>query len=266
MPANPTQMSSEIAQRQPDSHPVRTAAGDQSAPSSLERASSERPAQFEDLQVRVGARIQLIFSRRDRGAALSSTLIGYAAHEFLIVRAPVQGGLAVKVQNDEWFKVRLFTGVLLAEFETAVTRQFVAPASYWHLGYPAVVRISTLRAALRAPVDLAARATCDGQPAPAEVRIVDLNELGAKILAPSVLGARDASLQLEFTLPTGIHGEVVQISVAARIKAIKTIERSGDNTPAHAHGLQFHAVGEREKLLLQNFALLRLSEVRADGA
>jgi len=232
----------------------------------LEQAAPEQLAQFEDLQVRVGARIQLIFSRRDHGAPLSSTLIGYAAREFLIVRAPVQGGLAVKVQNDEWFKVRLFTGLLLAEFETAVMRQFGAPASYWHLGYPANVRISTLRAALRAPVDLAARATCDGQPAPADVRIIDLNELGAKILAPSVLGERDASLQLEFALPIGVNSEVVQVSVAAQIKAIKAIEPSGGNAPAHSHGVQFQNVGERERLVLQNFALLRLNEVRADGA
>ncbi len=234
--------------------------------SSSEQAPSERLAQFEDLQVRVGARIQLILSRHDRGAALSSTLIGYAAKEFLIVRTPVEGGLAVKVQNDEPFKVRLFTGVHVVEFETAVMRQFGAPASYWHLGYPANVRISTLRAALRAPVDLAARATCEGQPTPADVRIVDLNVLGAKILAPSVLGERDASLQLEFALPMGVDGEVVQLSVAAQIKAIKAIERSGDDAPKHAHGVKFQNLGERERLVLQNFALLRLNEVRADGA
>src|SRR5882672_2234472 len=136
MPARATQISSDLVHRQSDSHRVRTAAGDQSVTSSSEQAPSERLAQFEDLQVRVGARIQLILSRHDRGAALSSTLIGYAAKEFLIVRTPVEGGLAVKVQNDEPFKVRLFTGVHVVEFETAVKRQFAAPAFYWHLGYP----------------------------------------------------------------------------------------------------------------------------------
>jgi len=81
-----------------------------------------------------------------------------------------------------------------------------------------------------------------------DVRIIDLNELGAKILAPSVLGERDASLQLEFALPIGVNSEVVQVSVAAQIKAIKAIEPSGGNAPAHSHGVQFQNVGERERL------------------
>jgi hypothetical protein len=231
----------------------------------LEAALPERSGQFEELHARAGARVQLVFSGARRNEPVASVLIGYLAHEFLIVKAPVVGGLAIKAQNDEWLKVRLFTGVFLAEFDTSVQRQFVAPVSYWHLAYPEAVRISMLRAARRAQVDLTAHVDGEGQQSAHEVRLVDLSELGARIVAPSALGEPGSVIRLGFSLPRSINGDSTPVSVAARIKAVKLTAGEGDTPSTHAHGVQFEDLGESDRLRLQNFVLLRLNDGRARG-
>lgn len=224
--------------------------------------TAEQSGQFEDLNARVGARLQLLLPRPSGGEPVASTLIGYLAHEFLIINAPVVGGLVLRVQNDEPLKARLFTGTLVVEFDTSVQRQFAAPVAYWHLAYPASVRISTLRAAQRVPVDLPAQIECEGQAAPGEGRLVDLNELGARLVAPGVLGQPGSTMQVKFSLPAPKGGEPTEISVTATIKGVRAIE--GNET--QSHGVQFEAVNERDRLLLQNFVLLRLNEARVRAA
>jgi len=233
--------------------------------SSAEPASSQRTAELEDLRVRIGARLQLLFSRASRTTTLPSTLIGYLAPEFLIVKAPTESGLAVKVSNEEWLKVRLFNGIHLIEFDTTVRRQFVAPLSYWHPAYPTVVRTSTLRAAQRVRVDIAAHVETDGQPSLAEARIVDLTELGARIVAPAPLAAAESSIRIAFAVPLGSEVAPLQLSISAKIKSVKIVEGS-PGAQFHAHGVQFDGLQEREKLILQSFVLLQLNEVFADGA
>ena len=226
---------------------------------------SERTGQFEDLQAKVGSRVQLVFSRSGGSDLYASTLIGYLAHEFVIVKAPVQGALKLRVQNDELLKLRLFTGVHLVEFDTSLLRQFAAPLSYWHLAYPAVVRISTLRAAQRVAVDLPVRVEHGAEPSPCDARLVDLNELGAKVAASNALGETGSAIRLAFTIPAGVNAEPLEVSVSAKIKAVKVVANAAGGQGAaqtFAYGVQFDGLDEQNKLILQNFVLLRLNDIR----
>lgn len=221
-------------------------------------------ARFGDLNVRVGARIQLVVSAFGRRSQLASTLLGYAEPEYLIVRTPAEGGLAVRLQNGESLDVRLFTGTHVVEFRTSLLRQFSAPISYWHLSYPQDVRVTTLRAAPRTRVDLAAQANRDGAAA-VPVRLTDLSALGAKVLAPEPLGERGQTLELAFDIPRGPQGAAAKIAVAATIRGIKPLAAAGDAPPSYAHGLQFENLGESDQVLLQNFVLQKLNDAPAAG-
>ncbi|MFN3565716.1 MAG: flagellar brake protein, partial [Burkholderiaceae bacterium] len=185
-------------------------------------------------------------------------------NEFLIVRTPVEGGLAVRLQTDEFIDVRLFTGTHVVEFRTSLLRQFGAPMSYWHLSYPGEVRVATLRAAPRARVDLGAQARGNGAPAAVPVRLIDLSTYGTKAIAPEPLGERGQTLELEFAVPRA-HGADARIAVKATIRAIKPVAASGDAPPSHAHGLRFENLSESDQVLLQNFVLQKLNEAPATG-
>jgi c-di-GMP-binding flagellar brake protein YcgR len=229
---------------------------------SPESPSAELSGQFEDLNVRVGARMQLLFPKASRVEGVASSLIGYCPHEFLIVRAPVVGGLVLKAHNDEALKARLFTGTNVVEFDTSVRRQFGGSVAYWHLAYPERIRVSTLRAALRAAVDLVATVELGGQGDPVPVRVADLSELGARVVAPAEIGAAGTTVRLKFSLPGPIGADTAEISATASIKAVRQLV-GGE---MRSHGLQFEEVSERDRLLMQNFVLLRLNDGRARTA
>lgn len=227
-------------------------------------SSGAHRARFGDLNVRVGARLQLVVSAFGRTSPFASTLLGYAENEYLIVRTPAEGGLAVRLQTGETLDVRLFTGTHVVEFPTSLLRQFSAPISYWHLSYPEDVRVITLRAAARARVDLGAQANRGGAAA-VPVRLADLSALGARVLAPEPLGERGQTLELAFDIPRGPQGATAKIAVAATIRSVKPLAAAGDAPPSYAHGLQFENLSESDQVLLQNFVLQKLNEAPAAG-
>ncbi|GAB4483910.1 MAG: hypothetical protein OHK0044_33350 [Burkholderiaceae bacterium] len=175
------------------------------------------------------------------------------------MRTPVEGGLGVRLENGTPIDVRLFTGTHVVEFPTSLLRQFGAPISYWHLGYPEEVRVATLRAAPRARVER-------GAPDPVPVRLVDLSAYGAKVLAPESLGERGQTLRLEFEIQRAAQGAAAKIAVSATIRGVKQIPSAGDEAaPNYAHGLQFENPSEGDQVLLQNFVLQKLNDAPATG-
>lgn len=229
-----------------------------------EPAAAHR-ARFGDLNVRVGARLQIVVSMFGRKSPFASTLLGYAENEFLIVRTPVEGGLGVRLENGTPIDVRLFTGTHVVEFPTSLLRQFGAPISYWHLSYPKEVRVATLRAAPRARVELGAQAHRDGAPDPVPVRLIDLSAYGAKVLAPEPLGERGQTLRLEFEIQRAAQGAAAKIAVSATVRGVKQIASADKAAPNYAHGLQFENLSEGDQVLLQNFVLQKLNDAPATG-
>lgn len=214
------------------------------------------PARFQDLRIAVGCRLRLLSSGFGRHTQFASTLIGYVENEFLIVRTPVDRGLSVRMQNGEWVKVRLFTGTDVAEFDVGLQRQFSAPISYWHLDWPAHVRLIPLRAVRRTPVDLAVQVQTEGagsQPA----RCTDLSVRGAHLTAPQPLGESDATIVVCLELPRNGGGDTEKVSLTGKIRSVKAVAENGGQPAHHSHGIQFADVSERDALLLQHFVLHR---------
>jgi c-di-GMP-binding flagellar brake protein YcgR len=217
-------------------------------------------ATFEDVAPRVGTRLQLIVPMLGRKDHFGSTLLGYAEPDYLIVRTPVDGGLAVRLANGEVLEVRLFTGVRVVEFGTTLLRQFGAPISYWHLAYPQSVRVVTLRAAPRARVELDAQAQCAGSPA-VPVRLADLSAQGARVLATQPLGEPGGALELVFELPRGAG--TAKIAVNATIRSVRSQAAAGETR--YVHGVHFDNLSEHDQIVLQNFVLQKLNDEPAAG-
>jgi hypothetical protein len=242
----------------------------QAAPSSTAESQAAAPPSssasglsFEDLRLRVGARLQLLLARYGRTDSFGSVLIGYVEGEYLIVRTPTEGGFAMSLANGEWLKVRLFTGTRVAEFDTALQRQFGAPVSYWHLQYPQTVRASILRVVPRVRVELPVQVVSGD--APVAARIVDLGEHGAQIVAAQPLGERDGHVQLRFGVPTGSDGADVAMSLKATIRAVKPLPAGAPEQTEYAHGVRFDNPNDQDRLMLQNFVLQRLAAMPSDG-
>jgi c-di-GMP-binding flagellar brake protein YcgR len=228
--------------------------------------SPGRAVQFDELRVRVGTRLQLLFDRFARTAQFPSTLIGYLDGQYVIARTPVEGGLRVTAENGEPLKVRLFTGTHVVEFATTVLRQFGPPVSYWHLEYPAAVDTVTLRAEPRARVDLPVQVRSAGAPDPVAARFVDLSSSGAQVIADRALGDRETVVELSFSVDAGADGAKGTVAVSARVKAVRAMPGAPDSAPGYAHGLQFENLGENDRIVLQNFVLNRLYDGPAAGA
>ena len=216
-----------------------------------------RQADFSDLHVAVGCRVQLRISSFGREKQFATALIGYLPDEFLIVRTPIEGGLPLRLQNGDVLKARLFTGTDVVEFDTAVARQFGAPAPYWHLGYPDQVRLISLRAAPRMPVDLPVQVRTGAAAAQQPGRFTDLSALGAQVVTAQSLGDPGADIVIAFSLPRNGGSPPVELSVAAKIKSVKPLPDAGDGVTGCAHGVQFDNLDERAAMLLQNFVLAR---------
>jgi hypothetical protein len=222
--------------------------------------AGDRSRQFEELRPWVGARLQLVLSRSPTERPATSSLLGYLVHEYLIVKTPFENGLAVRAQIDEWLKVRLFTGMHLVEFDASVLRQYGTPAWNWHLAYPSVVRVSTLRATQRATVRLEGHAHIAGASDPVAVYVLDLSDLGARIQAEVPLGERETSLRLVFSVPVAGAPEPAQMAIEARIRSVRELPAKTDAAALYAHGVQFENLRDTDRLILQNFVLHRLND------
>jgi c-di-GMP-binding flagellar brake protein YcgR len=204
--------------------------------------------------------VQILIRRFQQSSRFSSSVIGYAADEYVIVKTPTESGFSVPLQNGEPMQVRMFTGTHVAEFETTLLRQFRAPVFYWHLEYPAAINLIGLRTAPRVRMDVTGRAQLSSPQESCDVRVLDVSADGGQIVGPDNLGKKEMVLALTVPLGQDADGKPNEVSMNATIKTLKPLGAEG-NAPARcSYGLKFEFSTEVDQLRVQNFVLQRLHD------
>lgn len=213
---------------------------------------------FEDMKLQVGTRLQLSLARNGKTTYFSS-LIGYVAGEYLLVKLPVERGLSVPMQEGERVTVRAFSGVSVYTFSCTIESVLHAPRYYMHLSFPQEIVATLLRQAARVKVNLPVeiRSTASNRDPRFAATFFDLSITGAFVATEEELGATGDRISIAFTFRVQPTNQEVHISIDATICSCRRLDAnvSGDGRVSlvHGAGIQFEGLSETEKFMLQHF-------------
>ncbi|WP_374586564.1 flagellar brake protein [Pseudoduganella sp.] len=207
---------------------------------------------FEQMNLQVGGRIQLITHRTLRPIQHFSTVIGWVKDEYMIVKIPQENGMPIAISEGDKLTVRVFSGVNVCSFASVVQRVFLRPLMYAHISFPTDIQGTSLRAAMRVKVDIPAQMTReDGQHA--SVFITNLSVSGALIESAQPISREGDVVQLGFTLLAPPDNRQVLINTQALIRNASVAQsQKVEGKDVFSYGVQFTGLDPAHFTLLQN--------------
>jgi c-di-GMP-binding flagellar brake protein YcgR len=207
---------------------------------------------FEQMNLQVGGRIQLITHRTLRPMQHFSTVIGWVRDEYMIVKIPMENNGPIAITEGDKLTVRVFSGVNVCSFSTVVQRVFLRPLMYAHVAFPSEIQGTSLRAAMRVKVEIPAKMSRhDGQHA--SVFLVNLSVSGALIESTQPLSREGDTVQLDFTLLAPPDDRQVRINTSALVRnATVAQSQKMDGRDVFSYGVQFTGLDPAHFTLLQN--------------
>lgn len=204
---------------------------------------------FDDIKLQVGTRLQIMLKRGARQLIYYTSLIGYVSGEYLLMKIPFEHGLSVPMQAGERVTLRVFSGMNVFTFVCNVESVFHSPRFYMHLTYPAEIKATALRKAVRVRVDLPVQI----KGAPECGAITDISVDGAQITADSALGEVGATVPLSFTFKIKPTNQDVRLETSATIRSLRQLPAAKKGDPARfSHGVAFDDIDPTNQVMLQN--------------
>jgi c-di-GMP-binding flagellar brake protein YcgR len=218
-----------------------------------ERELEPQEFAFEDMNLQVGVRLQIIIHRHLKPVNYFSTLIGYVRDEYLIVRVPMGNGTPVGLVEGEPITIRVFSGTNVCSFACTVERVFDRPLLYVHVSFPDAIQGTSLRAAMRVKVDIPAKLLPSQAGAPAvDCALTNVSVNGARIEAPRRLPDDGGEITLEFAVIPPTYDREVRVRVQAAVRNVTTLRRESDGAEVFAYGVQFLDLNPVHHTMLQN--------------
>lgn len=206
---------------------------------------------FEQMNLQVGGRIQLITHRTLRPMQHFSTVIGWVRDEYMIVKIPMENNGPIALTEGDKLTVRVFSGVNVCSFSTVVQRVFLRPLMYAHVSFPSDIQGTSLRAAIRVKVEIPAKMSRhDGHHA--SVFIVNLSVSGALIESAQPLSREGDTVQLDFTLLAPPDDRQVRINTSALVRNASMAQSQKEGKDVFSYGVQFTELDPAHFTLLQN--------------
>lgn len=204
---------------------------------------------FKEINLQVGARLQMALQRGAKQAVYYTELIGYVDEDYLIIKMPFENGLSIQMQVEEPVTLRILAGVDVFTLICNVKTIFRAPHYYIHLSYPTDIKSIALRGAVRARVHL-----------PVQVNgiagagvISDISVTGAAIIADSALGLLNGEALISFEFPIKPTNQTAHIDTSATIRSIQQLpSKKKDAPPRFSHGVAFHELEPTNQVMLLN--------------
>ncbi|SFF57103.1 c-di-GMP-binding flagellar brake protein YcgR, contains PilZNR and PilZ domains [Duganella sp. CF458] len=207
---------------------------------------------FEQMNLQVGGRIQLITHRTLRPMQHFSTVIGWVRDEYMIVKIPMENNGPISVTEGDKLTVRVFSGVNVCSFSTVVQRVFLRPLMYAHVAFPSEIQGTSLRAAMRVKVEIPAKMSRDDG-SHASVFLVNLSVSGALIESAQPLSREGETVQLDFTLLAPPDDRQVRINTSVLVRnATVAQSQKMDGRDVFSYGVQFTGLDPAHFTLLQN--------------
>jgi c-di-GMP-binding flagellar brake protein YcgR len=206
-------------------------------------------ATFKEINLQVGARLQMTLQHGVKQAIYYTELIGYVDGEYLIIKMPFENGLSIQTQVGDQVTLRILAGVDVFTLTCRVKTVFRAPHYYIHLSFPTDIKSIALRGAVRAKVNL-----------PVQINgvagagiISDISVTGAAIVADSALGEPNAEALISFDFPIKPTNQSAHIDTSATIRSIQLLpSKKKDAPPRFSHGISFHELDLTSQVMLQN--------------
>lgn len=183
-------------------------------------------------------------------------LVGWFPSESVIVKPPPMRNWPIAFHPGNAFQARQFTGNDIHTFTTRVLHILNEPFNYIYLAYPQQVRSTRLRKVLRVDVDLEAQV--DNHKDKVQiVRIIDMSVVGVGLMAAADLGEVGEIVHLGMELDIG--GLPSILSVEGVIKNKYTRVEKGEEPSGMLYGIEFHALGREETLILCAFVYAQVA-------
>lgn len=207
-------------------------------------------ATFQEMNLPVGARLQMTIKSGPSRGVHYTELIGYIDGDFLIVKIPVEHGHCVHVQHGDQLNFRIFSGVDIFTFSSIIQSIFAKPHNYMHISFPVDVQATALRGAIRAKVDLPVQV--NGRFLPATITNISVS--GAGITTEDKLGEPGDELLISFSCPVSLTRQNVPIKTPVKICNVQRLPNTHEDAPPKfTYGVMFHAIDPTNKVMLQNF-------------
>ena len=215
---------------------------------------------FDAIKLQVGARLQIMLKRGSRQLIYYTSLIGYVSGEYLLMKIPFEHGLSVPMRAGEHVTLRVFSGMNVFAFVCNVESVFLSPRFYMHLSFPAEIKVTALRKAIRVKVDL-----------PVQIKgaaehgiITDISLDGAQITASGALGALAAKIPLSFRFQIKPTNQEVLIETSATIRSVRELPAAEKGVPPRfSHGVLFDDIDPTNQVMLQNLVYESLLGLKA---
>lgn len=211
---------------------------------------------FEATQLQVGERLQLELVTDSSRNQYYTTLIGFVPGHSVLVRTPLVQNLPIPVPEGATVVVRAFSGRHAFTLESRIERVCRSPYPYVHLAYPASVRQTQIRGALRVRIALpgtAASSTDQPDATPHAVVLSDLSVSGAQLEADLSLGEPGEKFVLAYKFVVQPNNYEVKLATSAQIQSVRKVKQGKGPQELFSHGVRFNKLHATEALLLQSY-------------
>ncbi|HEY1148233.1 MAG TPA: flagellar brake protein [Pseudoduganella sp.] len=207
--------------------------------------------EFEQMNLQVGGRIQLLTHRTLRPIQHFSSVIGWVRDEYMIVKIPSEHGAPIAMLEGDKLTIRVFSGVNVCSFAAVVLRVFQRPLQYAHVSFPANIQGTSLRTAMRVKVEIPAQLTRDDG-SQASVSLTNLSVSGALVESSVPLARETETVSLNFTLLSRPDHHEVRINTQALVRNVSVAAGPNGQDEVFAYGVQFTSLDPVHFTMLQN--------------
>lgn len=223
--------------------------------------SAVEPIDFDALKLQAGTHAQVLTHRGLAKAQHISTVIGWDANEYMLIKLPRENGAALSFHEGEKISLRVFSGTAIGTFDTTVIKAMYHPLYCLCLSFPVSMQIKKLRQEMRIKVALDANLVNAKETATThKVKLDNLSATGALVSTAKLIGEIGDGLELAFTLPANGDDETRSLKMKAKIRnVVSATNVEGQNFML---GMEFVDIDATDQLIVRNCVYKAILETR----
>jgi c-di-GMP-binding flagellar brake protein YcgR len=214
--------------------------------------------EFEDMNLQVGVRLQIMLKGASVPTVLYTALIGFVSQEYLLLQIPQENGKPVAIPENAAVAIRVFSGVSVFTFDSKVESVTHAPRAFMLLAFPQEIQKVGLRKAIRVKANLPVRIL---NPVDKEVlkeaTLSDISLSGALVSTSNPLGSTGDTISIEFSIRAQPQNQDVTIRTSASVRSVQQAVGStpdgGSFYTVYTYGINFLDIDAAHQAMLQNY-------------
>jgi c-di-GMP-binding flagellar brake protein YcgR len=214
--------------------------------------------EFEDMNLQVGVRLQIMPKRTNSPTVLYTSLIGFVKDEYLLLQIPQHEGEPVDIAEGSEVALRVFSGVSVFTFEARMVAIAQAPRPFLVLSFPDNIQKVGLRKAVRVKANIPVRIVDAADRAVVkEATLSDISLSGALVSTSTPLGVAGETIHIEFSITVQSQNADIAIGTSASIRSVQQAVGSAPGGGAfytvYTYGINFLDIDPAHQAILQNY-------------